>query len=114
MLGEVLASGDAFFGQSWVREVLVLGGGFELVVALAVADEVDAWGHFDWREVVVFDVPHCFVVRMPQMLISKAASSRSGRLPQMMFNRCSVNVYRLEHVGQTRPSINNRSKPQTR
>ena len=45
VLGEVLASGDAFFGQSWVGEVLVFVGGFELVVALAVADEEDVRGH---------------------------------------------------------------------
>lgn len=45
VFGEVFASGDSLFCQSWVGEVLVLVGGLELVVALAVADEVDAWRH---------------------------------------------------------------------
>ena len=54
VFGEVSASGDSLFRQSWVVEVLVLVGGFELVVALAVADEEDARRHSCWREAVAF------------------------------------------------------------
>jgi hypothetical protein len=38
VLAEGLAGCDSFFGQDGVREVLVLFGGRELVLALAVAD----------------------------------------------------------------------------
>ena len=49
VLAEGLAGCDSFFCQDWVREVLVLFGGRELVRALAVADQVDAgWWHF-WQ-----------------------------------------------------------------
>jgi hypothetical protein len=45
VLCEIFAFGNSFFCQKRVWNVLVFAGGFELMVALAVAEEVDAWSH---------------------------------------------------------------------
>ena len=48
-------------------DVLVFVGGFELVVALAVAEEVDAWGHSSWWEgVVLGDVFYWLICQMSE------------------------------------------------
>jgi hypothetical protein len=44
--GKFFAGSYSEGGEERVREVLVLGGGGELVVALSMAEEVNAGGHF--------------------------------------------------------------------
>ena len=107
MFGEVFAPGDSLFRQSWVGEVLVLVGGLELVVALAVTDEVDAWRHI--LSEGGNGLGRISLIRLSNFRgVDECVSFWSQWLClDMLFNQCSLNVCRSFKIKRTRKIVPN-------